>query len=95
MFSSLIFAAGSDGNSWAGLLRFLQRIGEFLLVIAPGLIVLSFMMSAFMWVMAGHSRRLADRAKDQFKATCVVTVVIGGYWLIRGLSTGLSIGSFG
>jgi len=95
MFATLAIAAEKTTSSWSGLMRFLQRIGEFLLMIAPGVIVASFAMSALMWVCAGSSSKMAHRAKDQFKATCIVTVVIGGYWLLRGLVSTLAVGDFG
>lgn len=73
--------------AWQGLTRAVQMIGSFLLAIAPGLIVLSFAMSAVMWVAAGHKRSLAEKAQDQFKRTVIATVVIGGYYTIKALAT--------
>ena len=94
MFASLASLPVAAQN-WDGLMRFIRRIGEVLLTLAPGAIILSFAVSGLMWIMAGSRARMAERAKDQFKATAVVTVVLGSYWLIRGLVTGLSFGDFG
>lgn len=78
------------------LINGIQQIGDLLLAIAPGLIVLSFAAAALMWVMAGSSARLARMARDQFVATCVVCVIIGGYFVLRMLARGLlGAGQFG
>jgi hypothetical protein len=69
-------------------------IGGFLLAIAPALIILSFAVSALMWVMAGHSSKLAHRAKEQFVATCVATALIGSYFVLRAVVSAFGMGSF-
>ena len=71
---------------WSGLMLGIQKVGDVLLAIAPALIVLSFATSALMWVMAGSSTRMAKRAQDQFKATCVTTLIIGGYFTMKALA---------
>lgn len=86
-------AATSGG--WQGITQNLAVVGRFLLAISPGLIVLSFVVSALMWVMAGSSTKMAKRAQDQFKATLVVLVIIGSYYIIRGIASGLTTGQFG
>lgn len=86
--------AASGMFNWDGILRFIGMIGDFLLAIAPALIVLSFVASALMWTMAGSSAKLARKAKEQFVATCLVCVVVGGYFTLRKLAEVFTIGGF-
>ena len=91
----ILAAKASDESRWSGLLHFVQKVGDFILALAPALIVLSFAIAALLWVSAGSSTKMATYARDQFKATCVATVILGGYFVVKGIISMFAIGGFG
>lgn len=72
-----------------------QTIGSVILEIAPALIILSYMTSAAMWVFAGPSDKLVKMARQQFVATTVSLVIIGGYYIFKTVAMNFANGGFG
>lgn len=72
-----------------------QTIGDILLRLAPAAIVLSFAVSAALWVFAGPSEKMVKMARSQFIATVVVTAVIAGYFIFKSIAVHLISGGFG
>lgn len=87
-----LFAAGFN---IAPVVYIIQMIGGFLLQMAPALLVLSFATSAFLWVFSGSSQKMVKMARQQFVATCVSCLIIGGYFLFKAILLGLSLSGFG
>lgn len=82
---SLLAVDAASEPSFTGLGNALKHFGGLLMLFAPGLIACSFAICAFAWITSGHSSKRVDWAKSQFKATCVCALVVGGYWVIKGL----------
>lgn len=72
-------------------LYIIRFIGDWMIALAGALIILSFVYSAFLWVIAGDSRKMTEKAKKQFVATCIVTAVIGGFFIFKDLAVELAL----
>jgi hypothetical protein len=100
VWSSLFFfalaapAQAAEQFDFRGLQKVIAVIIDWMLILAPALITLSFVWAALLWTLAGHNKVMVEKARRQFIATCVCVAVIGGFFLIKGLIYGLAIGSF-
>lgn len=93
----MAFAKDDEEGSqfdFGGLQKVIAFLVDILLVVAPALIILSMVWSAFLWTMAGTNKKMVDKAKKQFIASVVCLAIIGGYFLIKNLILGFALGSF-
>jgi Type IV secretion system pilin len=88
-------ADSGDSFNFDGIQKVISFVVNWMMVIAPALITLSFVWCAFLWTVAGNNRKMVDRAKKQFVATCVSLGIIVGYFVIKGVILALSLGTFG
>lgn len=74
------------------LVYIIKLVGGFIFDVAPVLIILSYIATAAIWVLAGSSKRMVELARDQFKRTTVALIVILSYWIIRNFIMGGAMG---
>ncbi len=90
--SLLVLAA--EKSPWSGITRVVGTLGQYVLAAAPVLLALAWLWGALLWVSAGHDTGKVDKARAQIKRCLIATAIIGGYFAVRGLFLGLSIGGF-
>lgn len=79
----------------SGIGRIISRLGGMILAIAPAMIILSYVICALMWVVSGGNHKLVKWAREQFIATTIVLLVLGGYYIVKALMLALGQGGFG
>lgn len=72
----------------------IAKVGAWILIVAPFLILLGYITSAVLYVFAGHNTKLVDAAKDLFIRTSIATGVIAGYFTIKALILSFATAGF-
>lgn len=78
-------AVEGDGYNFSGIQRVIAFVIDWILIIAPALIILSYVFCAFLWVIAGNNKKMVDKAKKQFITTTITLAVISGYFVFKGI----------
>ena len=87
---SVIAALSLDGA-----VRIMEYLGGIILDIAPAAIVLSYVICGLVWIISGGNSKMVKFAREQFVATTVVMLVIGGFHIVKALALALGSGGFG
>jgi len=77
------------------LIYMIETIGSILLKLAPALFILSYAMSAGLWIFAGPSEKMVKMARSQFVATTVSLIIVAGYFIFKAVIMSITNTGFG